>query len=132
MLNAQKIREDFPLLKRQVHGKPLIYFDNAATSQTPQVVIDAIVDYYSSYNANIHRGVHTLSQEATDAYEIARKKVQEHFNAKHAHEIILTSGTTHSINIIASGFTTLLSQVLMINCFLIKRNLYLRIMCLMH
>ncbi len=109
MLDVLKIREDFPILKRQVNGKPLVYFDNAATSQTPQVVIDAIVEYYSNYNANIHRGVHTLSQEATDAYEIARKKVQHHFGAKHSHEIILTSGTTHSINIVATGFTTLLS-----------------------
>ena len=110
MLNVEKIRADFPILSREVNGKPLIYFDNAATSQTPQVVIDAIVDYYSNYNANIHRGVHTLSQDATDAYEIARKKVQAHFNAKHAHEIILTAGTTHSINIIATGFTGLLSK----------------------
>ncbi len=110
MLDVQKIREDFPILKREVNGKPLVYFDNAATSQTPQVVIDAIVDYYSNYNANIHRGVHTLSQEATDAYEIARKKVQNHFNAEHAHEIILTSGTTHSINIVATGFTNLLTK----------------------
>ncbi|WP_299259870.1 cysteine desulfurase [uncultured Aquimarina sp.] len=110
MLDVQKIREDFPILKREVNGKPLVYFDNAATSQTPQVVIDAIVDYYSNYNANIHRGVHTLSQEATDAYEIARKKVQNHFNAKHTHEIILTSGTTHSINIVATGFTNLLAK----------------------
>ncbi len=110
MFDVQKVREDFPILKRTVNGKPLVYFDNAATSQTPQVVIDAIVDYYSNYNANIHRGVHSLSQEATDAYEIARKKVQEHFNAKHAYEIILTSGTTHSINIIATGFTSLLTK----------------------
>ena len=110
MFDVQKVREDFPILKRTVNGKPLVYFDNAATSQTPQVVIDAIVDYYSTYNANIHRGVHTLSQEATDAYEIARKKVQQHFNAKHSYEIILTSGTTHSINIIATGFTNLLTK----------------------
>ncbi|AXT54080.1 cysteine desulfurase [Aquimarina sp. BL5] len=110
MLDVQKIRKDFPILKREVNGKPLVYFDNAATSQTPQVVIDAIVDYYSNYNANIHRGVHTLSQEATDAYEIARKKVQQHFNAKHPYEIILTSGTTHSINIVATGFTNLLAK----------------------
>ncbi len=110
MLDVHKIREDFPILKREVNGKPLVYFDNAATSQTPQVVIDTIVEYYSGYNANIHRGVHTLSQEATDAYEIARKKVQQHFNAKHSHEIILTSGTTHSINIVATGFTNLLSK----------------------
>ncbi len=110
MLDVHKIREDFPILKREVNGKPLVYFDNAATSQTPQVVIDTIVEYYSNYNANIHRGVHTLSQVATDAYELARKKVQEHFNAQHIHEIILTSGTTHSINIVATGFTNFLSK----------------------
>ncbi|WP_299064497.1 cysteine desulfurase [uncultured Polaribacter sp.] len=110
MINVDKIREDFPILKRTVHGKPLIYFDNAATSQTPQVVIDTIVDYYSNYNANIHRGVHTLSQEATDKYEEARIKIQQHFNAKNPYEIILTSGTTHSINMIASGFSALLEK----------------------
>ncbi len=110
MINVDKIREDFPILKRIVHGKPLVYFDNAATSQTPQVVIDAIVDYYSNYNANIHRGVHTLSQEATDKYEEARIKIQHHFNAKNAYEIILTSGTTHSINLVASGFASLLDK----------------------
>jgi len=110
MINVDKIREDFPILKRTVHGKPLVYFDNAATSQTPQVVIDAIVDYYSNYNSNIHRGVHTLSQEATDKYEEARIKVQHHFNAKEAYEIILTSGTTNSINIIAAGFASILHK----------------------
>ncbi len=73
-LTLKQIRKDFPILSRKVNGKPLVYFDNAATSQTPQQVIDVIVDYYSNYNANIHRGVHTLSQEATDAYEKARKK----------------------------------------------------------
>ncbi len=109
MFNVDKIREDFPILKRTVHGKPLVYFDNAATSQTPQIVIDTIVDYYSNYNANIHRGVHTLSQEATDKYEEARIKIQKHFNAEKAYEIILTSGTTHSINMIASGFASLLN-----------------------
>lgn len=110
MIDIAKIREDFPILKRSVYGKPLIYFDNAATSQTPQVVIDAIVNYYSNYNANIHRGVHTLSQEATDKYEEARIKIQRHFNAKKACEIILTSGTTHSINIVAAGFSSLLNK----------------------
>ena len=110
MFNVAKIRADFPILKREVNGKPLVYFDNAATSQTPQIVIDAIVDYYSNYNANIHRGVHTLSQEATDKYEQARIKVQQHFNAKHAYEIILTAGTTHSINMVASGFASLLQK----------------------
>ncbi len=110
MLDIQKIRADFPILKREVNGKPLVYFDNAATSQTPQVVIDAIVDYYSNYNANIHRGVHTLSQEATDAYEEARLKIQRHFNAKASHEIIFTSGTTHSINLVATGFSSFLKE----------------------
>lgn len=110
MFSVNKVREDFPILKREVHGKPLVYFDNAATSQTPKVVIDAIVDYYSNYNANIHRGVHTLSQEATDKYEEARIKIQKHFNAKEAYEIILTSGTTHAINMIASGFESLLQK----------------------
>ncbi len=104
------IRKDFPILHRKVNGKPLIYFDNAATSQTPQQVIDTIVDYYSNYNANIHRGVHSLSQEATDAYEQARVKIQKHFNAKHAHEIIFTAGTTHGINLIANGFSSLLKK----------------------
>jgi cysteine desulfurase/selenocysteine lyase len=87
-----------------------VYFDNAATSQTPQIVIDTIVDYYSNYNSNIHRGVHTLSQEATDKYEEARIKIQHHFNAKEAYEIILTSGTTNSINIIAAGFASILQK----------------------
>ena len=79
MFDVQKVRADFPILKQEVNGKPLVYFDNGATSQTPQQVIDTIVDYYSRYNANIHRGVHTLSQLATDAYEIARNKIQHHF-----------------------------------------------------
>ncbi|MDG5490922.1 cysteine desulfurase [Psychroserpens sp. SPM9] len=108
MINIDNIRADFPILNRQVNGKPLVYFDNAATSQTPQQVIDVIVDYYSNYNANIHRGVHTLSQEATDLYEDARLKIQQHFNAKHSYEILLTSGTTHGINLVANGFTSLL------------------------
>ncbi len=110
MIDVQKIRNDFPILNREVNGKPLVYFDNAATSQTPQQVIDVIVDYYSNYNANIHRGVHALSQEATDAYEQARQKIQKHFNAEKAHEIIFTSGTTHSINLVANGFTSLLEK----------------------
>ena len=110
MINVEDIRKDFPILNRQVNGKPLVYFDNAATSQTPQQVIDVIVDYYSNYNANIHRGVHALSQEATDKYEAARKTVQNHFNAKHAYEVILTSGTTHSINLVANGFASLLNE----------------------
>ncbi|MGJ8548291.1 aminotransferase class V-fold PLP-dependent enzyme [Winogradskyella wichelsiae] len=110
MFDVQKIRKDFPILNRKVNGKPLIYFDNAATSQTPQQVIDVIVDYYTNYNANIHRGVHSLSQEATDAYEQARIKIQKHFNAKQPYEIIYTAGTTHSINLVANGFTSLLQK----------------------
>ncbi|WP_324024635.1 cysteine desulfurase [Maribacter sp. BPC-D8] len=110
MLDIKKIREDFPILKREVNGKPLVYLDNAATSQTPQQVIDAIVDYYQNYNANIHRGVHTLSQEATDKYEQARIKIQKHFNAAKSYEIIFTSGTTHSINLVANGFASLIKK----------------------
>ena len=110
MLDVDKIRKDFPILSRKVNGNPLVYLDNAATSQTPRQVIDTIVEYYSNYNANIHRGVHTLSQEATNAYELARKKVQHHFNAKHSHEIIFTSGTTHSINLVANGFASILNK----------------------
>ena len=110
MFPVEKIRADFPILQRQVNGKPLVYFDNAATSQTPTIVIDAIVDYYSNYNANIHRGVHSLSQEATDKYEEARIKIQQHFNAEKAYEIIFTAGTTHGINMVASGFSELLKK----------------------
>jgi len=110
MIDINKVRADFPILKQTINGKPLVYFDNAATSQKPQVVIDSIVNYYSTLNANIHRGVHTLSQKATDAYEQAREKLQKHFNAKNSFEIILTAGTTHSINIVATGFTPLLKK----------------------
>src|SRR5215216_4928121 len=94
MLDIQKVRADFPILSQQVNGKPLVYFDNGATSQKPQIVIDAISRYYSEINANIHRGVHTLSQLATDAYEASRKKVQNHINAQFLQEVIFTSGTT--------------------------------------
>lgn len=109
-LDIQAIRKDFPILQREVNGQPLVYLDNAATSQTPQQVIDAIVDYYQGYNANIHRGVHTLSQEATDAYETARQKIQKHFNIAHPYEVIMTSGTTDSINLVANGFTSFLKE----------------------
>jgi len=109
-MDVQKIRKDFPILQREVNGQPLVYFDNAATSQTPVQVIDTIADYYKNYNANIHRGVHSLSQEATDAYEAARKKIQKHFNAAQSHEIIFTSGTTHSINIVSNGYAELLKK----------------------
>ncbi|MDP2069819.1 MAG: cysteine desulfurase [Lutibacter sp.] len=110
MLDIKKIRADFPILNQQINGKPLVYLDNAATSQKPQVVIDSLVNYYSTINANIHRGVHTLSQLATDAFEQAREKLQQHFNAKKSYEIIFTAGTTHSINIVATGFTSLLQK----------------------
>ena len=110
MFDVQKIRAQFPILSQTVNGKPLVYFDNGATSQKPQVVIDSIVDYYSRYNANIHRGVHTLSQFATDAYEQARIIIQKHFNAKQPYEIIFTSGTTESINLVANGFASLLEK----------------------
>jgi cysteine desulfurase/selenocysteine lyase len=110
MFDVQKIRAQFPILSQSVNGKPLVYFDNGATSQKPQVVIDSIVDYYSNYNANIHRGVHTLSQLATDAYEQARNKIQKHFNAKQPFEIIFTSGTTESINLVANGFASLVEK----------------------
>lgn len=108
--NVQKIRADFPILSRKVNGHPLVYLDNAATSQTPKQVVETIVDYYYQYNANIHRGVHTLSQEATDAYEAARNKLQTHFNAKETHEIIFTAGSTHGINLVAQGFTGFLNE----------------------
>jgi cysteine desulfurase/selenocysteine lyase len=108
MLDIQKIRADFPILSQKVNGKPLVYFDNGATSQKPQVVIDAISKYYQEINANIHRGVHTLSQLATDAYEVSRGKIQSHINAKLACEVIFTSGTTHAINAVANGFASLL------------------------
>ncbi|MBC8767489.1 cysteine desulfurase [Arenibacter sp. BSSL-BM3] len=110
VLDILSIRKDFPILNRKVNGYPLVYLDNAATSQTPKKVIDAIVDYYSNYNANIHRGVHTLSQEATDVYEQARQKIQKHFNAAKSHEIIFTSGTTHGINLVANGFASFLEK----------------------
>jgi cysteine desulfurase/selenocysteine lyase len=108
MLDIQKIRADFPILSEKVNGKPLVYFDNGATSQKPQVVIDAISKYYQEYNANIHRGVHTLSQLATDAYEVSRGKIQKHLNAKFPHEVIFTSGTTHAINTVASGISSMI------------------------
>ena len=108
MLDIQKIRADFPILSQKVNGKQLVYFDNGATSQKPKVVLDAITKYYEEINANIHRGVHTLSQLATDAYEISRGKIQKHINAKFAYEVIFTSGTTHGINAIANGFASII------------------------
>ena len=110
MFDIQKVRADFPILHQKVNGKTLVYFDNGATSQKPQVVIDAIAHYYQEINANIHRGVHTLSQMATDAYEASRKKIQNHINAEHAHEVIFTAGTTHGINAIANGFAAIVKS----------------------
>ncbi len=108
MLDIQKIRADFPILSQKVNGKPLVYFDNGATSQKPQIVIDAISHYYEEINSNIHRGVHTLSQLATDAYEVSREKVQHHINAEHLHEVLFTAGTTFGINLVANGFASIL------------------------
>lgn len=105
MINIEEIRAQFPILARKVNGKSLVYFDNGATTQKPQQVIDAIVDYYSNHNSNIHRGVHTLSQEATSLFEESRKTIQAFINAKHAHEIIFTKGTTDSISLVANSFS---------------------------
>ncbi len=107
MFNVNEIRKDFPILSRTVNGKPLVYFDNGATAQKPQMVIDAISHYYAYQNSNIHRGVHTLSREITIAYEEARKTIQLHLNAKQANEIIFTKGTTESINLVAHCFGNL-------------------------
>jgi cysteine desulfurase/selenocysteine lyase len=107
MLDIIKIRADFPILMQKVNGKPLVYFDNGATSQKPQAVIDAISKYYREINANIHRGVHTLSQLATDAYEESRRKIQNHINAQFPHEVLFTSGTTQGINLVAHGFASI-------------------------
>ncbi len=100
-LDVQRIREDFPILERQVYGKPLVYLDNAATSQKPRQVIDALVDYYENYNANIHRAVHCLGEEATAAYEEARAKVAKFINAPSPESIIFTRNTTEAINLVA-------------------------------
>ncbi len=104
MLNSQEIRKEFPILTQTVYGKPLIYLDNAATTQKPQCVIDAISNAYCTINANVHRGVHHLSQVATEEFEQARRTVQQFIGAAHSHEIIFTRGTTESINLVASSF----------------------------
>ena len=103
MKDITAIRADFPILSREVHGKPLVYFDNAATTQKPQAVMDSLVDYYTQSNANVHRGIHFLSQEATDLYEAAREKIRAHFNIPTLGQTILTTGNTVSINAVASG-----------------------------
>ena len=104
MLNIEKIRQDFPILSREVYGKPLIYLDNAATTQKPLCVLDAMRDEYLNVNANVHRGVHYLSQQATDLHEAAREKVRQFINAKKTEEIVFTRGTTEAINLVASSF----------------------------
>ena len=100
-LDPYKIRADFPILHQDINGKPLVYFDNGASSQKPKAVIDAVSNYYSKSHANVHRGVHTLSQEATNMYEDARRKLKTFVNARFEEEIIFTSGTTQSINLLA-------------------------------
>ncbi|HXJ82558.1 MAG TPA: cysteine desulfurase [Candidatus Methylomirabilis sp.] len=102
--DVERIRKDFPILQQEVHGKPLVYLDNAATTQKPQLVLDALQRYYTTDNANVHRGVHLLSERATEAYEIARTRVQHGLHAKHAHEIIFVRGTTEGINLVAQTF----------------------------
>jgi len=99
-IDTKRIREDFPILKRQVHGRPLVYFDNAATSQKPQMVIDALVEYYTTYNANIHRGIHALAEEATGRYEETRQKTADFINAPDASNIVFTRNTTEAINLV--------------------------------
>src|SRR3990167_2223805 len=101
MVNVEKIRKDFPILGREIHGKPLVYFDNAATSQKPKQVIDAISDYYKQHNASVHRGVHKLSEEATAAFEVARKKVADFVNAGDSRQIVFTRNATEAINLVA-------------------------------
>lgn len=103
-IDIQKVRADFPILRREVNGKPLVYLDNGATTQKPKVVIDAISNYYSDMNSNVHRGVHYLSQISTDAFEVTRRKVQEFINAKEDFEVIITKGTTDSINLVATCY----------------------------
>lgn len=103
-INIEKIRADFPILKKEIYGKPLVYLDNAATTQKPKCVVDTIANAYYDCNANIHRGVHFLSQQATEAHEEARKTVQRFINAQHPHEIIFTRGTTEAINLVAHSF----------------------------
>ena len=104
MFDAQSIRHQFPVLNQQVYGKPLVYFDNAATTQKPLCVIERERDYYLNENCNIHRGVHYLSQKATEAYENARITVAKFINAPEAHEIVFTRGTTESLNLLATSF----------------------------
>jgi len=110
MIDVDKIRAQFPLLHQKVNGENLVYFDNGASTQKPQVVIDAIAQYYSNDNANIHRGVHYLSQKATDKFEETRGSVQTFINAKNSCEIIFTKGTTDSINLVANAYRSILNK----------------------
>jgi cysteine desulfurase / selenocysteine lyase len=103
-LDIEKIRKDFPILQTKVYGKPLVYLDNSATTQKPEMVLKAMDDYYRTYNSNVHRGVHFLSQKATDAYEVVRKKVTAYINAEHEHEVIFTRSTTDGINLVAYSY----------------------------
>ena len=103
-IDVEKIRKQFPVLNQQINGRDLVYFDNAATNQKPQRVIDALVGYYSGYNANIHRGIHTLAEKATKAYEQTRETVRNFINASSAEEIIFTRGVTESINLVAAAY----------------------------
>ena len=110
MKDVYKIREDFPILNKKINGNDLVYFDNAATSQTPKQVIKKIFYYYENYNSNIHRGLHSLSADATNQYELSRKKIQNHFGIKNDFEVIFTSGATHGINIVSSGLESQISS----------------------
>ena len=110
MIDVNDIRHQFPTLHQEVNGHPLVYLDNGATTHKPKVVIDAISHYYEKLNSNIHRGVHFLSQQATDAYEASRETIRQHFNAKHLHEIIFTKGNTEAINLVANGFRQILQE----------------------
>ena len=103
--DVEKVRADFPILNQKVEGKPLAYFDNAATTQKPKVVVDALSNYYQTLNSNVHRGVHHLSQKATDAFEASRETVRKHLNAAHAHEVIFTKGVTDGINLVAQSIS---------------------------
>src|SRR5215216_7260474 len=103
-LDIERLRKDFPLLQTKVYGKPLVYLDNGATTQKPEMVLKAMDDYYRIYNSNVHRGVHFLSQKATDAYEVVRTKVAAYINAKHEHEVIFTRSTTDGINLVAYSY----------------------------
>ena len=108
-IDIQQIRSQFPILSREINGQPLVYLDNGATSQKPQVVLDVLDEYYEKYNANVHRGIHTLSQEATDLMEESRRKIQKFINAKYDHEIIFTRGTTEGINLVSNSLRNLLT-----------------------